>query len=248
MKKNYKMILNYDGTRYSGWEHQPGKDTIQGKIEDVLSRMCGIPAEKLEVIGAGRTDAGVHAKGMAASCMLDSELSETEIRAYLNRYLPEDISVQEEKTASDRFHASYQAVGKTYCYTCFYGDTKPVFDRKYVNVLEAPVDIEAMKKAAAYLLGEHDFKSFCGNPKMKKSTVRIVDDISIKQRGGYIYLNFHGSGFLQHMVRIMTGTLIEVGEGKRTPESMAEILSGRDRLMAGKTAPAKGLCLMKVDY
>lgn len=248
MKKTYKLVLCYDGTRYYGWEHQPGRDTIQGKLEDVISRMCDMPKDKLEVVGAGRTDAGVHARGMVASVILDTDMQCEEMQAYMNRYLPDDISVQEIKAASDRFHARYQAVGKTYCYTCFYGAVKPVFDRRYVNVLEKPVDIESMKKAAEYFIGEHDFKSFCGNPKMKKSTVRAIDEITIKQHGGYIYLTFHGTGFLQHMVRIITGTLLEVGEGTRTPESMKEILEACDRTAAGKTAPAKGLCLTGVDY
>ena len=248
MKQNYKMTLCYDGTRYYGWEHQPGRDTVQGKIESVLCRMCGVPEGSIEVTGAGRTDAGVHARGMVANAVLDTSMSESDIRAYMNAYLPDDISVQELKAASDRFHARYQATGKAYCYTCYYGDTKPVFNRKYVYTLEKSVDIGAMNEAAGYLIGEHDFKSFCGNPKMKKSTVRTVDDISIKQKNGYIYFNFHGTGFLQHMVRIITGTLLEVGEGLRTPASMKEILDAGDRLAAGKTAPAKGLCLIKVDY
>lgn len=248
MKKNYKMILSYDGTRYLGWEHQPGKETIQGKLEEVLSRMINVPKEELEIIGAGRTDAGVHAKGMAANVAMDTDMSPEEIRSYMNNYLPEDISVDELKVASDRFHARYQAVGKTYCYTCFYGDRKPVFNRRYVTVLEKPLDVEKMKKAAGYLTGEHDYKSFCGNPRMKKSTVRNVDEISIRQRNGYIYFTFHGTGFLQHMVRILTGTLVEVGEGKRSPESMTDILDACDRKAAGVTMPPKGLCLMQVDY
>lgn len=248
MKKNYKITLSYDGTRYFGWEHQPGKETIQGKLEDVLARMCDIPKEELEVIGAGRTDEGVHARAMVASVVLDTDLSPDEIRAYMNNYLPEDISVDDLKIASERFHARYQAVGKTYCYTCFYGDRKPVFNRRYVTVLEQPLDAEKMKKAAAFLTGEHDFRSFCGNPKMKKSTVRRVDEISIRQRNGYIYFTFHGTGFLRHMVRILTGTLVEVGEGKRQPESMPDILKACDRKAAGITMPSRGLCLMQVDY
>jgi len=248
MKSNYKMTLAYDGTRYYGWEHQPGRLTIQGKIEEVLARMCEVPVEQIEVIGAGRTDGGVHARGMVANVVLDTTMSEEEIRAYLNRYLPEDIAVLDLKTASERFHARYQAAGKTYCYSCYIGDSKPVFDRRYVYVLEQPVDVEAMRRAAVLLTGEHDYKSFCGNPKMKKSTVRVVDQIEIKQMKGYLRFNYHGTGFLQHMVRIMTGTLLEVGEGKRTPESMTEILEAQDRTKAGWTVPANGLCLMRVDY
>ncbi|MGN0299124.1 MAG: tRNA pseudouridine synthase A, partial [Lachnospiraceae bacterium] len=168
MKKNYKLLVCYDGTRYYGWEHQPDRDTIQGKLESVLARLCD--DETIEVIGAGRTDAGVHAKGMVANVWLDTNQSEEAIRDYLNRYLPDDIAVKEVREASDRFHARYKAVGKTYRYTCFAGPVKTVFDRRYLTRLETMPNISAMQSAAACLIGEHDFKSFCGNSKMKKST------------------------------------------------------------------------------
>lgn len=246
MIHNYKMILSYDGTRYFGWEHQPNTDmTIQGKLEQVLSRMT---EQEVEVIGAGRTDAGVHARGMAANARLETEFSETEIRDYMNHYLPDDICVREVRQASDRFHSRYNALGKTYRYTCYVGDTKPLFDRKYVYVPEERPDAERMRRAAEYLVGTHDFASFCSNPKMKKSTVRKVDRIEIVQKGPYLTFTYHGTGFLQHMVRILTGTLLEVGYGKREPESMESLLEARQRALAGFTAPAKGLCLMRVDY
>lgn len=256
-KKNYRLKISYDGTRYYGWEHQPGKETIQGKIELVLSKMMGLnPAPEeffgenapVEVIASGRTDAGVHAKAQVANTYLDTNLSAEEIRDYLNTYLPDDIAVTDVKEVSERFHARYNAVGKTYQYTCFDGPVKPVFNRKYYTYLETPVDVDAMQKAAEYLAGEHDFKSFCGNPKMKKSTVRVVDKIEIKRNKGYIYFTFHGTGFLQNMVRILVGTLLEVGAGRMTPEDIPNILEAKDRKVAGPTAPAKGLCLVKVDY
>lgn len=243
---NYKMIIAYDGSRYYGWEHQPNTElTIQGKLENVLSVMTG---KEIEVIGAGRTDAGVHAKGMVANAHMDTDMSEQEICDYMNRYLPEDICVREVRVASDRFHSRYNAMGKTYCYTCYIGDLKPVFNRKYVYIPDKKPDMELMKKAAAYLVGEHDFKSFCGNPKMKKSTVREIYDIDISVSGSYLNLTYHGSGFLQYMIRILSGTLLEVGIGKRSPESMNELIELKDRSKAGFTAPAKGLCLIKVDY
>ena len=245
MKQNYKLTVAYDGSRYYGWEHQPDKPTIQGKLEDVLSRMTDAP---VDVIGAGRTDAGVHAKAMTASAVLDTALSPEDIRNYMNRYLPDDICVREVRAASERFHARYKAVGKTYCYTCYVGALKPVFDRKYVLTLDGVPDVAAMQRAAALLVGEHDFKSFCGNPKMKKSTVRLVDRIEIVQKRDYLYLNFHGTGFLQNMVRILVGTLLEVGFGKRPAEQMPAILESRDRTQAGYTVPPQGLCLVKVDY
>jgi len=251
MKQNYRFVIAYDGTRFYGWEHQPNIDmTIQGKIEKVLSLMVGIPegAKPVEVIGAGRTDAGVHAKAMIANAFLDTELSEEEIRDYMNRYLPDDISIREVQKAGDRFHSRYNALGKTYCYTCYVGETKPVFDRKYVYALEETPDLDAMRKAAEILKGEHDFASFCSNPRMKKSTVRLVDRIEIEEKGEYLTFTYHGTGFLQHMVRILTGTLLEVGWGRRTPESMEELLEAKKRALAGATAPAQGLCMMKVDY
>ncbi|MCD8217683.1 MAG: tRNA pseudouridine(38-40) synthase TruA [Clostridiales bacterium] len=246
MKNNYKMILSYDGSRYFGWEHQPNTPmTIQGKLEHVLIRMTG---QDVEVIGAGRTDAGVHARGMVANAHFETAFSDIEIRDYMNRYLPDDICVREVRQASDRFHSRYNALGKTYRYTCYVGDGKPVFDRKYVYAPEERPDVERMRKAAECLVGTHDFASFCSNPRMKKSTVRKVNRIEIARKGAYLYFTYHGTGFLQHMVRILTGTLLEVGYGKREPESMTELLEARQRSQAGFTAPAKGLCLLKVDY
>lgn len=246
MSANYKMTVQYDGTRYYGWEHQPNTDlTIQGKLEAVLGVLEGEP---VEVIGAGRTDAGVHARGMIANVRLKTDRSPEEIRDYLNEYLPEDILVAEVREAAEGFHSRYNAKGKTYQYTCYVGPTKPLFDRKYVYVLEEMPDLEAMRRAAGYLLGRHDFASFCGNPRMKKSTVREVDRIDIERKGDRLTLTFHGNGFLQYMVRILTGTLLEVGSGRRSPESMTELLEAGNRSLAGPTAPAKGLCLIKVDY
>lgn len=250
MIQNYRFTISYDGSRYYGWEHQPNTDlTIQGKLESVLTLMVGANEDcPVEVIGAGRTDAGVHARAMTANARLDTPLSAAEIRDYMNRYLPDDICVTEVRRAGDRFHSRYNARGKTYCYTCYIGETKPVFDRKYVYVLEEEPDLDRMRRAAEWLKGTHDFAGFCSNPKMKKSTVRQVDRIDIEKRGDYLTFTYHGTGFLQHMVRILTGTLLEVGTGKRTPESIPELIEKKNRSLAGFTAPAKGLCLIKVDY
>lgn len=248
--RNYRFTISYDGTRYYGWEHQPTTEmTIQGKLEAVLSRMV---SKEIEVLGAGRTDAGVHAKAMTAHARFDTELSENEIRDYMNRYLPDDICVVKVAVASDRFHSRYNATGKTYRYVCYIGETKPVFDRKYVYTLEREdarkLDIEAMKRAAGHLIGEKDFASFCSNPRMKKSTVRNVDKIDIKKDGDYLYMTYHGSGFLQHMVRILTGTILEVGLGKRSADSILQLIEAKDRKQAGFTAPAQGLTMIEVDY
>lgn len=246
MKKNYKFLIAYDGTRFYGWEHQPNTDmTIQGKLEAVLSKMAGAT---IEVIGCGRTDAGVHARAAVANAHMDVDMTCEEIQDYMNRYLPDDICIREVKEASDRFHSRYNAIGKTYCYTVYVGNTKPVFQRKYVYVPEQIPALEPMQKAAAHLVGQHDFASFCSNPKMKKSTVRKIDEIKIERSGSFITFTYHGSGFLQHQVRIMTGTLLEVGFGTRRPDSIPELIEAKKRALAGFTAPALGLCMMKVDY
>ena len=246
MSKNYKMTLSFDGTRYFGWERRDNTDmTIQEKLENVLALMVNEP---VEVIGCSRTDAGVHAKAMTANVKLTTDLEPEEICAYLNRYLPEDIAVLEVRIASERFHSRYHATGKTYCYTCYVGDSKPVFDRKYVYTLEKLPDVDKMRQAAELLMGTHDFASFCANKKKKKSTVRTVDRMELARCGDYLTITVHGDGFLHHMVRILAGTLLEVGWGKRTPEGMTELLEAKNRTLAGFTAPAQGLCLMSVDY
>lgn len=245
MRKNFKLVIRYDGSRYHGWEKKRNLDTIQGKIETVLTRMDG---EEVHLIGAGRTDAGVHARAMTANVHLQTFFSTEKIKKYMNTYLPDDIAIVEVKEVSERFHARYHAVGKTYRYTFYDGEDKPVFDRKYVTVTAESPDIDKMREAASLLEGRHDFKSFCGNPKMKKSTVRTVDSIRISRQGDRIHMDFHGDGFLQHMVRILAGTLLEVGVGRRRPEEMPEILSACDRKKAGPTAPPGGLCLMEVEY
>ena len=245
---NYRIVVSYDGTRYNGWQKQKTtEDTIQGKLETLLSRMAG---KEVTVQGSGRTDAGVHALAQTANFRMETELSEQELMDAINGYLPEDIAVLSLKMASERFHSRYNAIAKTYEYRLYIGNAKPVMDRKYVWQPEEKPDLERMRTAAAYVLGEHDFKSFCGNKKMKKPTVRRIDRIEaeeIPERQEAV-LRFTGNGFLQNMVRILTGTLVECGQGKREPEQMREILEAKDRSAAGMTAPAKGLSLVRVDY
>lgn len=246
MKKNYRFIIMYDGSRYYGWQRQPNKETIQGKIESVLRKMCD--DESLEVIGAGRTDAGVHAKNMVANVVMDTDMDVVEIRDYLNQYLPDDIAVKSVSIAGDRFHARYNAIGKTYQYTCYYGEVKPVFNRKYMYVLDKAPNIDKMKEASKCLLGEHDFRNFCMNPRMKKSTVRKVDNITIEKIDEQIVFTIHGTGFLQNMVRIIVGTLLEIGYGTMRQEDLELALHSTERMKAGPTAPAQGLCMLQVDY
>lgn len=246
MVKNYKIIVSYDGTRYNGWQKQKNvESTIQGKLEALLTRLAG---KEVTVQGSGRTDAGVHALGQVANFRMDTELSEGELFQAMNQYLPEDIAVLELKTASDRFHSRLSAVGKTYCYRIYTGEAKPVFDRKYVWQLPERPDVSRMRKAAAFLPGQHDFRSFCGNKHMNKSTIRRLDRIEIVEDGEELRLVFEGNGFLQNMVRILTGTLVECGLGERSPEEMKEILEARDRSASGQMAPARGLTLVEVRY
>ena len=243
---NYKLTIQYDGSRYDGWQKQGNTDnTIQGRLEAVLSRLAGEP---VEVHGAGRTDAGVHAEGQVANVKLPGNRPASEVKAYLNQYLPEDIAVVDAEEVDDRFHARLSAKGKVYRYEMRLGDTPDVFRRKYQYRVEETLDVENMRAAAEKLCGTHDFRAFCANKRYKKSTVRTVHSIRMEQVGVNLTLTYHGDGFLYNMVRVLTGTLIEVGRGLRTPEEMPEILASLDRMKAGKTAPAQGLCLEKVEY
>ena len=243
---NYKAVLQYDGTRYRGWQTQGNTDnTIQGKLETLLTKMAGEP---VEVNGSGRTDAGVHAAGQVISFRCKTKESPEEICRYMNEYLPEDIAVLSVEEAAPRFHARLNAVGKTYCYRIHNSKIPAVFDRRLVWQIEQKLDIDAMKTAAEYLVGTHDFAAFTSAKNKKKSTVRTIESILLEQNGADIRISFRGDGFLFHMVRILTGTLVEVGLGARRPEEIAAILEGKDRQKAGMLAPASGLCLMEVYY
>lgn len=244
------MILQYEGTKYQGWQKQESTDnTIQGKLENILTKMAG---ENVEVHGAGRTDAGVHAKGQVAHFKLHTDkfadTAEEEIMDYINCYLPEDIAVISLKEAGERFHARLNAVGKVYQYRIINSKIPYVFDRRYVHVVEKPLNLEKMRIAADILVGTHDFKAFTSTKRGKKSTVRTIEGIDIQKNGDEITLTYRGDGFLYHMVRILTGTLLEVGLMERKPESIKEILASMDRKNAGILAPAKGLTLLEVLY
>lgn len=210
-----------------------------------MARMTG---EKVEVHGAGRTDAGVHALGQTANFHLKERWEPEQVRDYLNRYLPGDIDVVHICEVSPRFHSRLNALEKTYIYRIGTEGKKSVFRRKYRYLYPGKLDVEAMKQAAAYCLGTHDFKSFCGNRHMKKSTVRTITAIEFFNEEEDLCIAYTGNGFLYHMVRILTGTLLEIGAGMRKPEEIKEILEGKDRILAGKTAPAQGLMLLKVRY
>ena len=209
--KNYKIILQYDGSRYKGWQTQKNTDmTIQGKLEAVLERMAGHP---VEIHGSGRTDAGVHALAQTADFKLEEHFDKEEIFTYLNEYLPEDIRVLEIEEVPLRFHSRYHAVKKTYRYTIWNAPKADVFLRKWVEVIPEELDLAKMREASKLLIGTHDFLAFCGNRKIKKSTVRNVMAITIGKKEEQVEITITGNGFLQNMVRIIVGTLVEVGLG-----------------------------------
>ena len=243
--RNLRLDICYDGTRYRGWQRLPGKDdTIQGKLETALSRILGEP---IEISGSGRTDAGVHAMGQVANFHCESTMPAQEILENLRKYLPEDIGIYGCREVSPRFHARLNAREKTYCYRIWNSDMPCVFERRFVAVMPERLDISAMEQAASHLLGEHDFSAFCGNAKMKKSTVREIRSLTIARTGNEIHIIVTGNGFLHNMVRILVGTLVEVGRGERTPDSIASLFGGK-RAEAGFLAPPQGLCLQEVFY
>lgn len=245
--RNFKIVLQYEGTRYQGWQRQDSTaNTIQGKLETILGKMT--EENFVQVNGSGRTDAGVHALGQVANFKLETDMTAQAVMRYINRYLPEDIGVVDICEMPERFHSRLNAKKKIYQYRIWNSSLPCVFERRYVHELEGELDQESMKRAAAYLIGKHDFKAFTSNKKSKKSTVRTIEGIYIERRGNELVLTYKGDGFLYHMVRILTGTLIEVGLHERDEDSVRELLDNGTREMAGALAPAKGLCLMEVEY
>ena len=243
--RNIRLDISYDGTRYQGWQRLSGEDnTIQGKIETVLTRVLG---EQIQISGSGRTDAGVHAKAQVANFHCASTMPCQQILSELRRYLPEDIGIESCREVSERFHARLNARSKTYCYRLWNSERPCVFERRYVWVLPDALDTAAMEQAAQHLLGRHDFSAFCSKRSKKKSTERTVTAIAIERIGDELRFRISGDGFLHNMVRIIVGTLIEVGQGKRSADSIAALFGG-SREQAGFLVPPKGLCLEEVVY
>lgn len=244
--KNYKMVLAYDGTRYNGWQKQGNtENTIQEKLERILQEISGV---ETEAFGSGRTDAGTHATGQVMNFHMDWNGTAAALLDAFNARLPEDIAALSVAEMPSRFHSRLSAKAKHYSYSVWIGKRPPVFERKYTFRCAEKLNIPAMKQAAAGFIGTHDFKSFCANKRMKKSTVRTIYDIAFEETEDKLTLHFYGNGFLYQMVRILTGTLIEVGEGKRSADAMAEILQAKSREQAGFTAPSRGLFLREVFY
>lgn len=244
--QNYKLVLCYEGTRYRGWQRQGNTSgSIQEKLEVLLSRMLEQP---VELAASGRTDAGVHARMQVCSFRAKTERSPETILAELRRYLPEDIGAVSLEEAEPRFHARLSCREKTYLYRVWNSDAPNVFSRRFQYRIPEALDLEAMRRAAALLCGEHDFAAFCSLKNSKRSTVRELRSLEILQEGEELRLFFTGDGFLYNMVRILTGTLLETGLGLRSAESVAEALRSGDRALAGPTAPAQGLFLWEVQY
>ena len=242
---NYKLTLAYDGTRFRGWQRLPGNgQSIQGRIEAVLSRMEGAP---VQISGSGRTDAGVHARGQVASVQLSGDRSPSEIMDYVNRHLPNDIGLLSVEPAEPRFHARLTPSRKTYRYRIWASETPCIFERRFCYCPERIPDEAAMAKAAGAFPGTHDFSAF-HTGRTKKSTVRTIDCAQVDRVGPELHFTVTGDGFLYNMVRIMTGTLLEIGWGERPADDVSRLLSGGERAEAGFTAPPQGLCLMEVRY
>ena len=243
---NFKLTLCYDGGRYDGWQRQGNSEnTIQGKLEALLTRLL---EQSVEVAGSGRTDAGVHALGQVCSFRAETELGCAALLREIRCYLPEDIGAISLEEAEPRFHARLSCREKTYVYRIWNSDEPNVFERRWMLSHPAPLDLDAMRKAAAQLVGEHDFSTFCANRRMKKTAVRNLKRIDIARSGGEIRIALTADGFLYHMVRIIVGTLLEVGEGKREASEISAALEACDRMEAGPTAPAQGLTLWQVKY
>lgn len=244
--RNFRLTLCYEGTRYRGWQKQGNTgQTLQEKLEGVLSRLLEQP---VELAGSGRTDAGVHARRQVCSFRAETEKSCSELLTALRACLPEDVGALALEEAEPRFHARLSCTCKTYVYRVWNSAEPCVFERRWVYPFPEALDTAAMEKAAALLCGRHDFSAFCSNRHMKKSAARTLRSVTLCREGEELRLQFTGDGFLYNMVRILTGTLLEVGTGQRAPEEIPDILASRDRARAGLTAPAQGLTLWDVSY
>lgn len=244
--RNFKMIVEYDGTAYCGWQRQENGITIQQVLEEAIQLITG---EKVAVIGSGRTDAGVHALNQVAHFKSSSRLPVNSIYRGMNSVLPPDIVVKEMEEVAGEFHAQHDVKSKVYVYKICNQRLRPVLGRNYFWHIRFPLDLERMKKAAQFLIGTHDFSCFCATGTHVKDRVRTITDIEIKTcDDGLIEIKVEAQGFLKYMVRNIIGTLVEVGRSKRKPEEMKVIIESRDRTIAGVTAPACGLFLKEVKY
>lgn len=244
-KVNVKILLEYEGTCYSGWQRQKNAVSIQEVLEKAIQ---SITKEKVRVIGSGRTDSGVHALGQVANFKTYTKIPIEKLPYAINSKLPEDITVKHAQIVPEDFHARFSAKSKVYSYSIYNAKFPSPLLRRYVYFFPLPLNLEEMRKAADILIGEHDFKSFMASNSSAKSTVRCIKRFEILKRENLITLQIEANGFLYNMVRIIAGTLVDIGIGKTKAEDMISILNSKDRSSAGKTLPAQGLCLMKVIY
>lgn len=243
--KRVMLTVAYDGTNYCGWQLQPVGETIEGVLNAQLSHLLG---EDIHVIGASRTDAGVHAKGAIAVFDTETKIPVEKISYAVNKSLPEDIRVVGSKEVLPDFHPRKVPCKKTYEYRIYHAPFPMPTERFYAHWIYTPLDIDKMQEAARYLVGEHDFKSFCSVHTQAQSTIRTIYDIEVKEENQLVTIRICGNGFLYNMVRIIAGTLIEVGQGKRSPGQMEDMLHSGERSRSGPTAPAKGLCLLGYEF
>ncbi len=246
--RTLKLIVAYDGTNYVGWQRQENGVSIQQHLEEAFAPIAGRDGRGPTVVGAGRTDAGVHALAQVASVNVDTTLEVPVVCRALNVRLPLDIRVLGAEDVRPGFHAQFHATGKSYRYRMATSAVVSPFDRWFVWHAPEPRDVEAMRRAAALLVGRHDFASFQARGSSIADTVRVLERIDLREASGELMIEVEGDGFLRHMVRVIVGTLAEVGSGLRDPASMADVLDARDRRAAGATAPAAGLTLLGVRY
>jgi tRNA pseudouridine38-40 synthase len=244
-----KLTVSYDGRAYAGWQIQPDKPTVQGTFQATWQKLT---QEQVNVTAAGRTDAGVHALGQVVSVSTDTRLTNDDLLRALNALLPDDIAVVALEDAPEKFHATYDAVGKTYRYQIHNGRVPSVFDRHYAWHLPHALDAAAMHEAGQFLLGRHDFSSFETSGSERPDSIRTIHQLSVRLSDEpnchRVTLEITGDGFLYNMVRTIVGTLVEVGRGNRDARWVAEVLEARDRRRAGQTAPPLGLFLVSVQY
>lgn len=240
-----KLILEYDGTAYAGWQRQPGQPTIQEAVE---AAVAGVTQIKVPVIGAGRTDAGVHALGQVASFRIDRDMTPRKWTRALNAHLPKSIVVRSVELMPDTFHARHSARGKLYEYRILNRPERPTVERDYCWHIHQPLDDAAMNQAGLALIGSHDFSSFQTQPTDNDDPICHLRRFTVFREGDRLRIEAYADRFLKQMIRSIVGTLVEVGLNKRTPESLRPILKAHDRSAAGKTAPPQGLFLVRVDY
>ncbi|ETI69230.1 tRNA pseudouridine(38-40) synthase TruA [Neobacillus vireti] len=244
--QRYKCVISYDGSGFSGYQVQPNKRTVQSELEAMLAKMH--KGASIKVIGSGRTDAGVHAKGQVIHFDSPLPIPEQKWEVALNSMLPEDISVLSVKKVDPSFHARFDAVGKEYRYVLHLSPIRDPFQRNYASRYPYPLHLDAIREASKFFLGTHDFTSFCSAKTEVEDKIRTIETIDFINVGDLLTIRFVGNGFLYNMVRILVGTLLAVGSGDFSPEDIPVIIEKKDRRFAGKTAPPQGLYLWKVFY